>query len=277
MKWFVFYYHKSKLFNLYSLRIFPLNMNSTGWKILQVGSLVYYTRKDGMTSQELLTEEVIISRTAQDNDKRTLNRVEIAQKIKLSGINKSQFGSLLGIVVRRECRIQIGVNIMQILNIYVGNKEYDKDVLITNSTILEIVDLKTFEKMESAMQKLELTDQEDHSVVNQIKELIMYPLIYPRLIEKLGLDLSKGVLIHGPPGVGKTRMVLELVKSTRAELVSINGPEIFSPILGESEKALINSFQKASDASKQGPCILLIDEIVYILYVSNSKGCIGST
>ncbi|KAI8827196.1 P-loop containing nucleoside triphosphate hydrolase protein [Fimicolochytrium jonesii] len=95
-----------------------------------------------------------------------------------------------------------------------------------------------------------------------LMDVIMYPLLYPAMIEKLHVEPPKGVLLYGPPGVGKTFLVSNIARACGANLVIIHGPEIFGAYLGESEERLRSRFKEAQDlASPITPCILFIDEI----------------
>ncbi|MCZ7391986.1 MAG: CDC48 family AAA ATPase [Candidatus Methanoperedens sp.] len=91
-----------------------------------------------------------------------------------------------------------------------------------------------------------------------IREMIELPLRHPELFEKLGIEPPKGVLLHGPPGTGKTMIAKAVASETDANFVSISGPEIMSKYYGESEKQLREIFD---DAEKTAPTIIFIDEI----------------
>ncbi len=94
--------------------------------------------------------------------------------------------------------------------------------------------------------------------IDQLREMIELPLRYPQLFERLGVDPPKGVLLHGPPGTGKTRLARAVANESSAEFFLINGPEIMGSGYGESEKKLRDVFEKASKAA---PSIVFIDEI----------------
>jgi transitional endoplasmic reticulum ATPase len=94
--------------------------------------------------------------------------------------------------------------------------------------------------------------------IDQLREMVELPLRYPELFERLGVDPPKGVLLHGPPGTGKTRLARAVANESSAEFFLINGPEIMGSAYGESEKKLREVFEKAS---KSAPSIIFIDEI----------------
>ncbi|WP_332810699.1 CDC48 family AAA ATPase [Sphingomonas sp.] len=96
------------------------------------------------------------------------------------------------------------------------------------------------------------------STIDQLREMVELPLRYPEIFERLGVDPPKGVLLHGPPGTGKTRLARAVANESDATFFHIAGPEIMGSAYGESEKRLRQVFE---EAAKSGPSILFIDEI----------------
>ncbi|MCB2087193.1 MAG: AAA family ATPase, partial [Sphingomonadaceae bacterium] len=94
--------------------------------------------------------------------------------------------------------------------------------------------------------------------IKQLREMVELPLRYPELFTRLGVDPPKGVLLHGPPGTGKTRLAQAVANESDAEFFTINGPEIMGSGYGESEKRLREVFEAAAKVS---PAIIFIDEI----------------
>jgi len=94
--------------------------------------------------------------------------------------------------------------------------------------------------------------------IRQLREMVELPLRYPELFTRLGVDPPKGVLLHGPPGTGKTRLAQAVANESDAEFFTINGPEIMGSAYGESEKRLREVFEAAERAQ---PAIVFIDEI----------------
>lgn len=94
--------------------------------------------------------------------------------------------------------------------------------------------------------------------IRQLREMVELPLRYPELFTRLGVDPPKGVLLHGPPGTGKTRLAQAVANESDAEFFTINGPEIMGSAYGESEKRLREVFE---EAARVAPAIVFIDEI----------------
>ena len=97
-----------------------------------------------------------------------------------------------------------------------------------------------------------------HKEIQRIREMIELPLKYPEVFERLGIEAPKGVLLHGPPGCGKTLIARAVANETDAYFLSVSGPEVIHKFYGESEAHLRAIFEKAS---QNAPAIIFIDEI----------------
>jgi transitional endoplasmic reticulum ATPase len=94
--------------------------------------------------------------------------------------------------------------------------------------------------------------------IRRIREMIELPLRYPEVFERLGIDPPKGVLLHGPPGCGKTLIARAVAQETSAHFLHVNGPEIIDKWYGASEAHLRGFFE---EARRNAPAIIFIDEI----------------
>lgn len=94
--------------------------------------------------------------------------------------------------------------------------------------------------------------------VQKIREMVELPLRHPELFERLGIEPPKGVLIHGPPGCGKTLLAKAVANESEANFIHIAGPELVSKFVGESEERLRQVFKEAEE---NAPTIIFMDEI----------------
>lgn len=94
--------------------------------------------------------------------------------------------------------------------------------------------------------------------ITLMRELVELPLRFPELWTTAGVPTPKGVLLHGPPGCGKTLIANALVEETGAHVVIINGPEIMARKGGESEANLRQAFEEAQE---KAPSIIFMDEL----------------
>lgn len=97
-----------------------------------------------------------------------------------------------------------------------------------------------------------------HAILQEVKELIEYPLTHPEVYVHLGVEPPRGILLHGPPGTGKTMLANSIAGESGAAFIRISAPEIVSGMSGESEQKVRELFQ---EAVKNAPAIVFIDEI----------------
>ncbi|MFW9867527.1 MAG: CDC48 family AAA ATPase [Candidatus Thorarchaeota archaeon] len=88
-------------------------------------------------------------------------------------------------------------------------------------------------------------------------EAVDWPLSHPTIFSRMGIAPPKGILLYGPPGCGKTLLARAVATESKANFISIKGPELLSKWVGESEKAIREVFRKAKMAA---PCIVFFDE-----------------
>ncbi|MCX8173270.1 MAG: CDC48 family AAA ATPase [Thermoplasmata archaeon] len=98
----------------------------------------------------------------------------------------------------------------------------------------------------------------------ELKEAVEWPLKYPALFRHFNTKPPKGILLYGPPGTGKTLLAKAVATESEANFISVKGPEFLSKWVGESEKAVRETFRKAKMAA---PCVIFFDEIDAIVPV----------
>jgi transitional endoplasmic reticulum ATPase len=92
----------------------------------------------------------------------------------------------------------------------------------------------------------------------ELQEAVEWPLRYPDLYKELKHTLTKGILLHGPSGTGKTLLAKAVATESEANFISIKGPELISKWVGESERGIREIFRRARQAA---PCVVFFDEI----------------
>lgn len=129
----------------------------------------------------------------------------------------------------------------------------------TNVHIKETITLERYGRLMGDGSKIRVAGLDE--VSQALKEMIELPLRFPNSFKTLGLSVPKGVLLVGPPGVGKTLLVKAVTGEVEACLVGLSGPVVYGSRPGESEENLRRVFEQARELSSEGPTVLFIDEI----------------
>ncbi|MFH1005970.1 MAG: CDC48 family AAA ATPase [Candidatus Latescibacterota bacterium] len=129
-------------------------------------------------------------------------------------------------------------------------------ILIHPNTIIKMVEEKEAVERRARMSYEDIGGLKRE--IRRVREMIELPLKYPQVFERLGIEAPKGVLLHGPPGCGKTLIARAVANETDAHFSQLSGPEIMGKYYGESEGRLRALFE---DASAHAPSIIFLDEI----------------
>ncbi|XP_064102519.1 ATPase family gene 2 protein homolog B-like isoform X1 [Macrobrachium nipponense] len=97
-----------------------------------------------------------------------------------------------------------------------------------------------------------------HEVKQQLEEIFIHHANYAEAYDNLNLKRPKGILLYGPRGCGKTRLIASIASTRGCTFISANASHLLSPYVGESEKRVAALFHAAHLAQ---PTILFIDEI----------------
>ena len=79
-----------------------------------------------------------------------------------------------------------------------------------------------------------------------MRELVEYPLTHPEIYAHLGVEPPRGLLLHGPPGCGKTLLACSIAAELGCAFLRISAPEVVSGMSGESEAKIRQLFQVTS-------------------------------
>ncbi|KAJ3568342.1 hypothetical protein NP233_g5775 [Leucocoprinus birnbaumii] len=97
-----------------------------------------------------------------------------------------------------------------------------------------------------------------HGIREELHMAIVQPIKRPDIFRKVGISAACGVLLWGPPGCGKTLLAKAVANESRANFISVKGPELLNKYVGESERAVRQVFSRARASS---PCVIFFDEL----------------
>lgn len=107
------------------------------------------------------------------------------------------------------------------------------------------------------------------AILADLRQLIVHPLTHPEVFVHLGVHPPTGVLLHGPPGSGKTKLAHAIAGTTGVPFFKVAATEIVSGMSGESEAKIRSLFQAAITAA---PSLLFLDEVDAITPKRDSAG-----
>ncbi|PSP48511.1 peptidase, partial [Halobacteriales archaeon QH_7_69_31] len=94
--------------------------------------------------------------------------------------------------------------------------------------------------------------------MEEVRETVEMPIENPEMFDEVGIDPPSGVLLHGPPGTGKTMLAKAVANQTDATFIKMAGSELVHKFIGEGAKLVRDLFELAR---QQEPAVVFIDEI----------------
>jgi proteasome regulatory subunit len=94
--------------------------------------------------------------------------------------------------------------------------------------------------------------------IEEVRETVEMPLRSPEMFDSVGIDPPSGVLLHGPPGTGKTMLAKAVANQTDATFIKMAGSELVHKFIGEGAKLVRDLFELARQSE---PAVIFIDEI----------------
>lgn len=140
------------------------------------------------------------------------------------------------------------------------------DILGVNKDSYLILD-KLPQEFDSRVKAMELEEKPDAEYtdiggldkqIEELREAIVFPIMHKEMFEKIGLTPPKGVLMHGPPGTGKTMLARACAAQTNATFLKLAGPQLVQMFIGDGAKIVRDAFALAKE---KAPTIIFIDEI----------------
>ncbi len=96
------------------------------------------------------------------------------------------------------------------------------------------------------------------SQITEVREAVEDPLTNPEVFDTVGIEPPTGVLLHGPPGTGKTMLARAVANQTDATFIKMAGSELVQKFIGEGARLVRDLFELAEERQ---PAIIFIDEI----------------
>ncbi|KAE9537179.1 hypothetical protein AGLY_006202 [Aphis glycines] len=92
----------------------------------------------------------------------------------------------------------------------------------------------------------------------KLRQVVEWPLKHPEAFKRMGITPPRGVLLYGPPGCSKTMIAKAVATESHFNFISVKGPELFNKYVGESERAVRETFMRARSVA---PCVVFFDEL----------------
>lgn len=140
------------------------------------------------------------------------------------------------------------------------------DILGVNKDSYLILD-KLPQEFDSRVKAMELEEKPEAEYsdiggldkqIEELREAIVFPILHKEKFAAIGLTPPKGVLMHGPPGTGKTMLARACAAQTEATFLKLAGPQLVQMFIGDGAKIVRDAFALAKE---KAPTIIFIDEI----------------
>ena len=92
----------------------------------------------------------------------------------------------------------------------------------------------------------------------ELREAVEWPIKDPEMFKRLGIRPTRGILLYGSPGTGKTLLAKAVAKESEANFIQVKGPSLLSMWVGKSEEGVRKVFERARQVA---PCVVFFDEI----------------
>ncbi|KAI3866762.1 hypothetical protein MKW92_052495 [Papaver armeniacum] len=184
-----------------------------------------------------------------------VGRLELAEDVELERISKDTHGYVGADLAAlcTEAALQCIREKMDVIDL--EDEEIDAEILnsmfITNEHLRTSLGASNPSALRETTVEVPNVTWEDigglDTVKRELQETVQYPVEHPEKFEKFGMSPSKGVLLYGPPGGGKTLLAKAIANECQANFISVKGPELLTMWFGETRQS--------------SPCVLFFDEL----------------
>ncbi|QUO48780.1 MULTISPECIES: proteasome-activating nucleotidase Pan2 [Halorubrum] len=139
----------------------------------------------------------------------------------------------------------------------------DRVAINDSFAVQQVLDDET----DSRAQAMEVTESPDveyadiggiDDQIREVREAVEDPLENPEQFETVGVEPPSGVLLHGPPGTGKTMLAKAVANESDATFIKMAGSELVRKFIGEGARLVRDLFELAAERE---PAVIFIDEI----------------
>ncbi|EMA66887.1 proteasome-activating nucleotidase [Halorubrum aidingense JCM 13560] len=139
----------------------------------------------------------------------------------------------------------------------------DRVAINDSFAVQQVLDDET----DSRAQAMQVTESPDvvyddiggiNEQIREVREAVEDPLENPEQFEAVGVEPPSGVLLHGPPGTGKTMLAKAVANESDATFIKMAGSELVRKFIGEGSRLVRDLFELAADRE---PAVIFIDEI----------------
>ncbi|MFO8114670.1 MAG: proteasome-activating nucleotidase [Halorubrum sp.] len=139
----------------------------------------------------------------------------------------------------------------------------DRVAINDSFAVQQVLDDET----DSRAQAMEVTESPDveyadiggiDEQIREVREAVEDPLENPEQFEAVGVEPPSGVLLHGPPGTGKTMLAKAVANESDATFIKMAGSELVRKFIGEGSRLVRDLFELAGERE---PAVIFIDEI----------------
>lgn len=155
----------------------------------------------------------------------------------------------------------------EFINEYPDHLDLEPGMRVALNDSMGVTEIVPTSDTDARAQAMEVDDEPEVSYsdigginnqLREVREAIEDPILNPDKFEKIGIEPPSGVLLHGPPGTGKTMLAKAVANKTNAKFLKLAASELAQKFIGEGSRLVRDLFEVAKEDS---PTVIFIDEI----------------
>lgn len=155
----------------------------------------------------------------------------------------------------------------EFINEYPDHLDLEPGMRVALNDSMGVTEIVPTSDTDARAQAMEVDDEPEVSYsdigginnqLREVREAIEDPILNPDKFEEIGIEPPSGVLLHGPPGTGKTMLAKAVANKTNAKFLKLAASELAQKFIGEGSRLVRDLFEVAKEDS---PTVIFIDEI----------------